>query len=276
MERTGTTGHKSMKRKLSIKTTVILLSTFLLCAGGISLAAWRIADNGGGGQPDQAAGEGGTYVSELENTTSPDDPQAALGDEGSQEGEPDYGAEVAAEGHSGEDFSYTSPDQRYVTETQRHQNFFRAVAEGKVTRMDVTSVDYQPVGDPNTSYVYFDFFTDTGRSSGTFVMKFEGGLWRIAAIKQLQGDLEGGTNYMVPASFEDTLAKEISDLQPFLTKVAEGRFAYMVVDNYYRPSDGEALLTGRVVGKSGRTVPAEMRLQRDYGLWHITYVTDPP
>ena len=265
-----------MKKKVSIQKVVILVLVFLLCAGGISLAAWKIADNGESEKSSQAAVEGGTYMSDLEITTSPDDPDAALGEDGSETGEPDYDAEVAAEGHSGEDFSYTSPDQRYVTETQRHQNFFRAVAEGRVTRMEVTSVDYQPVGDPNTSYVYFNFFTDTGRSSGTFVMKFESGMWRIAAINQLQGDLDGGTNYMVPGSFEDTLAKEISDLQPFLTKVAEGRFQYMTVENYSRPSECEVILTGRVVGKSGKWNPAEMRLRRDYGLWHITYITDPP
>lgn len=261
-----------MKKKVSIQKVVILVLVLLLCAGGVSLAAWKIADDGDGERSSQAAAEGSTYMSDLEITTSPDDPDAALGEEGSGEGEPDYGAEVAAEGHSGEDFSYTSPDQRYVTVTQRHQNFFKALAEGRVTRMEVTSVDYQPVGDPNTSYVYFNFFTDTGRSSGTFVMKFEGGMWRIAAINGLQGDLGGGTNYMVPASFEDDLAREFQELQPFLTKVAEGRFQYMAVDNYIRPSECEVILTGRVVGKSGRVEPSEMHLRRDYGLWHITNI----
>jgi hypothetical protein len=261
-----------MKKKVSIQKVVILVLVLLLCAGGVSLAAWKIADDGGDEKSSQEAAEGSTYMSDLEITTSSEDPDAALGEEGSEEGEPDYTPEVAAEGHSGEDFSYTSPDQRYVTVTQRHQNFFKAVAEGRVTRMEVTSVDYQPVGDPNTSYVYFVFFTDAGRSSGTFVMKFEGGMWRIAAINQLQGDLEGGTNYMVPASFEDDLAREFQELQPFLTKVAEGRFQYMTVDNYIRPSECEVILTGRVVGKSGRTEPSEMYLRKDYGLWHITNI----
>ena len=68
------------------------------------------------------------------------------------------------------------------------------------------------------------------------------------------------------------MAKEISDLQPFLTKVAEGRFQYMTVENCIRPSECEVILTGRVVGKSGRVEPSEMHLRRDYGLWHITNI----
>jgi hypothetical protein len=31
-----------------------------------------------------------------------------------------------------------------------------------------------------------------------------------------------------------------------------------------------------VVGKSGKAVPAEMRLRNDYGIWHLTYITNPP
>ncbi len=176
---------------------------------------------------------------------------------------------------SGEDFSYTSPDQRYVTETQRHQNFFKAVAEGKVQRLEVINVDYRPVDDPDTSYVYFTLTSNGGTSNATMVFKFEGGLWRIAAINQLQGILEGGTNYMVPASFEDDLAREIVELQPFLTKVAEGSVSYMTVDSANMPAENESILTGVVVGKSGKTVPAEMRLRKDYGIWHLTYITNP-
>ena len=81
---------------------------------------------------------------------------------------------------------------------------------------------------------------------------------------------------MVPESFEDQLGREIAELQPFLTKVAEGRFAYMEVYTVNHPSEGETVLTGVVVGKSGKAVPAEMRLRKDYGIWHLTYITDPP
>lgn len=260
-----------------MRKILVIVLVIAFFAGGTALAAWAVFGESGEEKTETLAG-GSSYKTELEETTSPDGDGAAAGDE-EESGETsaaDAGEGDAESQSTGEDFSYTSPDQRYVTETQRHQNFFKAVAEGKVKRLDCTSVDYQPVGDPNTSYVYFTMTSDSGRSNGTFVMKLEGGMWRIAAINQVGGDLEGGTNYMVPASFEDDLAREIAELQSFLTKVAEGRFAYMQVDNVIRPNESETILTGVVVGKSGRTVPAEMRLRKDYGLWHLTYVTDPP
>jgi hypothetical protein len=168
---------------------------------------------------------------------------------------------------------YTSPDQRYVSETQRHQNFFKAVGEGRVKRLDVTATDFQPVGDPNTSYVYFVLSTtDGGRSDGTFVMKYSGGMWRIGAVNQLTGSLQGGTNYDVPTTFEADLAREIEELQSFLTKVAEGRLDYMTVDSVSRPGEAETVLTGKVASTSGRVVPTELILHKDYELWHITNV----
>ncbi len=254
----------------------VILVVVILCAGGAALAAWRIVDDGGDEQAVSAGEVGTSFKSELEEAASaqeeaPDDGSSAGGDAGTS----DSGA-AAMDEYTGEDFSYTNPDQRYVTETQRHQNFFRAVAEGRVTRLEVTSADVRPVGDPNTSYIYFTLITDSGTSKGTFVMKFSGGMWRISAINQLTGDLGGGTNYIVPDSFEDTLACEIAELQPFLTKVAEGRFAYMEVYTFNQPSESETVLTGIVVGKSGVSVPSEMRLRKDYGIWHLTYITDPP
>jgi hypothetical protein len=258
-----------------MRKLVVILMVVLLCAGGVAIAAWRIVDDEGG-ETTAASGESGSFQSELEETTSDQEEVASGGDAAAADaGDPDFDS-YAADTQSGEDFSYTTPDQRYVTETQRHQNFFRAVAEGRVTRLEVTSTDLRPAGEPDTSYVYFTLTSDTGSSQGTFVMKFYGGMWRIAAINQLSGDLEGGTNYMVPASFEEDLGREIAELQPFLTKVAEGRFAYMEVHAVSRPNDSESVLTGVVVGKSGVTVPAEMRLRKDYGIWHLTYITDPP
>lgn len=81
---------------------------------------------------------------------------------------------------------------------------------------------------------------------------------------------------MVPSSFEDDLRREIEELQPFLAKVAEGRLESMSVDSVSRPGENETILYGQVVGKSGKTVPAEMHMRKDYGLWHITSVTNPP
>lgn len=267
-----------MRKAVWMRKTVVILLVAMMCVGGVSLAAWRIADNGGDKETASSSEEGASFQSELEETASAQEEFSDTGNSAPGEGGVDNmnNDSAMANNQTGEDFSYDSPDERYVTETQRHQNFFRAVAEGRVQRLEVTSTDFRPVGDPNTSYVYFTLSSDGGTSNGTFVMKYSGGMWRIAAINQLSGDLEGGTNYMVPESFEDDLASEIAELQPFLTKVAEGRFAYMEVYSHSQPNESESVLTGVVVGKSGVSVPAEMRLRKDYGIWHLTYITDPP
>lgn len=262
-----------------MKRAIIILVAVMLCAGGVVAAAWSVSGDGGGedaaASADSAAES--SFQHELAETVSPDG-AAASQEEALEEDEAvASGVEGAAsEGMTGEDFAYTSPDQRYVTETQRHQNFFRAVGEGRVLRMEVVSADVRPVGDPDTSYIKFVLTTsDGGSAGGTMVMKYDAGMWRIAAFSQLTGDLQGGTNYQVPRSFEDVLAREIAELQPFLTKIAEGRFAYMEVHGVSRPSENETVLTGVVAGKSGKVVPAEMRLRRDYGIWHLTYITNP-
>lgn len=250
-------------RKIAIIALICLFASTTL-----ALAAWKIVDlaqredtastrlegAGGGG------GGGGTSPSEVTEQGAAASGSAA-------------GDVAAAETPSGEDFSYEDPDQRYVTETQRHQNFFIAVAEGRVKRLDAVATDYQPVGDPNTSYVYFTLTTTDGaKHDGTMVLKREGGLWRIAAVRQLQGELGGGTDYVVPASFEADLEREIVELQEFLTKVAEGRLDYMIWDTIERPSDSETVLTGRVVGIGGRIENTQMTLRKDYNIWHLTNI----
>jgi len=260
-----------------LRKVLIIILVIMLCAGGAAIAAWKIVDDGGQEQVAAGSEQVDSYKSQLEDTAASQESGPDTADNAA-EGEVDSAdSEVeAVDYQTGEDFSYTTPDQRYVTETQRHQNFFRAVAEGRVTRLEVTSADVRPVGDPDSSYIYFTMTTAGGTSNGTFVMKFYNGMWRIAAINQLTGDLDGGTSYPVPASFEEDLGREIAELQPFLAKVAEGRFAYMEVHSVSRPNETESVLTGIVVGKSGKAVPAEMRLRKDYGIWHLTFITDPP
>jgi hypothetical protein len=264
-----------------LRKAIIIIVVVMLCAGGAAVAAWRIADDGGGdGKAAAISAEDTSFRSQLEEATLPDTETGAEvpeADQGEDTGAASGYDSAADDGMSGEDFTYTSPDERYVTETQRHQNFFKAVGEGRLVRLEVVSADVRPVGDPNTSYISFTLTTiDGGTGSGTFVMKFDAGKWRIAAISQLSGDLQGGTNYQVPSSFEDVLAQEIEDLQPFLTKIAEGSFAYMEVYAVDHPSENETVLTGVVAGRSGTSVPAEMHLRRDYAIWHLTYITDPP
>ena len=232
-------------------------------------------DDGGDENTALGGAEAASFKSELEEAASVEDAEAEGSASSADSAAAANPGTAAQDIITGEDFAYATPDQRYVTETQRHQNFFLAVAEGRGKRLEVMRTDLPPVGDPNTSYIYFTLITDTGTSTGTFVMKYSGGIWRIAAINQLLGDLDGGTNYMVPGSFEGTLRREVVDLQPFLAKVAEGRLAYMEVHTVNRPSESESILTGIVVGKSGVSVPAEMRLSKDYGIWHLTYITDP-
>ncbi|RJP33883.1 MAG: hypothetical protein C4536_03545 [Actinobacteria bacterium] len=257
---------------------ILILAVVLLLAGGAALAAWRIADSGAEEESQQTMVGNASFQSQLEEATSPDGGGSQAADDQAEDASSASQVDDAADDSlSGEDFSYTSPDERYVTETQRHQNFFKAVGEGRVVRLEVVSADVRPVGDPDTSYIGFTLTTlDGNTSSGTFVMKFDAGKWRIAAISQLEGDLQGGTNYQVPDSFEDVLAQEITELQPFLTKIAEGSFAYMQVYSSAFPSENETILSGVVVGKSGNSVPAEMHLRRDYGIWHLTYITNPP
>ncbi|MBC7229626.1 MAG: hypothetical protein H5T74_04435 [Actinobacteria bacterium] len=263
-----------------MKKVIIVVLVAVLCAGGVVVAAWRMTGDGAGEGAAASADEptGDSFQHRLAEVVSTEG-EAQGAEEPGEAGEAsasDLGG-AASEGMTGEDFAYTTPDQRYVTETQRHQNFFRAVAEGRVLRLEVVSADVRPVGDPNTSYIKFVCtISDGGSASGTMVMKYDAGMWRIAAISQLTGDLQGGTNYQVSRSFEDVLAREIAELQPFLARIAEGRFAYMEVHGVSRPSENETVLTGVVAGKSGKTVPAEMRLRRDYGIWHLTYITNPP
>jgi hypothetical protein len=99
-----------------------------------------------------------------------------------------------------------------------------------------------------------------------------GGVWRLAAIGLLPGERGGGTDYVVPTSFEDDLARELSELQEFLGKVAQGRLDYMVVDNVSRPTDTLTILTGRVVGIGGRVENTRMTLRKDYNVWHLTSI----
>jgi hypothetical protein len=251
-----------------VRRVIIIALIAVLASSTLALATWKIVDlvqGEDGGSPALEAS------SALEG-------EAAEGAEAL--GEDVQGEDVAAAAEvdaaalpSGEDTSYDDPDQRYVSETQRHQNFFVALAEGRVKRLDAIATDYQPATNPDTSYMYFTLTTTDGaKHDGTMVLTRSGGLWRIAAIRQLTGELGGGTNFVVPAWFEDDLAREITELQEFLTKVAEGRLDYMIVDNVNRASDTMTILSGRVVGIGGRIEDATMTLEKDYDIWHLTEV----
>ncbi|MGQ9757956.1 MAG: hypothetical protein ACUVRX_07320 [Actinomycetota bacterium] len=250
-----------------MRKTVIIVIIAVLASSTLVLAAWKVADLLGG----KVSGEktGASAASGEENVAEGE----AAGPAGEEAEAAEVGEVEAAGFPSGESFSQDNPTQRYVTETQRHQNFFIALAEGLIKRLDAIATDYQPPGNPNSSYLYFTVTTNDGKKhSGTMVLKFEGGLWRIAAIRQLTGELGGGTSYVVPASFEDDLKRELVELQEFLTKVAQGRLDYMVVDSVSRPSDTETILTGRVVGIGGRIENARMTLRKDYNIWHLTNI----
>jgi hypothetical protein len=251
-----------------VRKLIILAAIILFASATVALASWGVSELIKDDSGVEVAGEvvsaqeGGETDADAD-ANAPDGEDEAVAGEVSDAGVP----------MTGETLQYSSPDYRMVTETQRHQNFFVALAEGQVKRLDVTATDFQPVGDPNTSYVYFTItITDGSRADGMFVMKFEGGLWRIGAVRQLMGDLGGGTNYMVPATFEDDLARELTELQEFLTKVAEGRLASLTVDSVVRSGECETILLGTVVSKGGKIFPAEMTLRKDYGLWHITNI----
>ena len=250
-----------------VRKLIILAAIILFASATVALASWGVSELLKDDSDVEVAGEviSAEEGGEADGETSADSSEG--GDEATAAGDVDD----AGVPLTGEALQYSSPEYRMVTETQRHQNFFVALAEGQVKRLDVTATDFQPVGDPNSSYVYFTIATTDGnRSDGMFVMKFEGGLWRIGAVRQLAGTLGGGTNFMVPATFEDDLARELTELQEFLTKVAEGRLASLTVDNVVRNGECETIILGTVVSKGGKVFPAEMTLRKDYGLWHIT------
>lgn len=253
---------------MGMRKPLLLALAAILASAALALATWKVVDlvTGNREGPPQ-----GAAVTGEEGETA-----TAVGEEAAEAtGTGEMGsAEAGAAGlPSGESFSQQTPEQRYVTETQRHQNFFIALAEGRIKRLDALATDYQPPGDPNSSYLYFTVTTTDGaKHDGTMVLKYEGGKWRIAAIRQLSGELGGGTDYVVPASFEEDLARELNELQEFLTKVAQGRLDYMVVDSVSRPSDTETVLTGRVVGIGGRIENARMTLRKDYNIWHLTNI----
>ncbi|MBC7229610.1 MAG: hypothetical protein H5T74_04355 [Actinobacteria bacterium] len=250
-----------MRRVLVIALIAVFASTAL------ALAAWKVADMVRGEERGSPPGGESSAVGAEAPESGPQD-GAAVSVEGSKEA----GAEAAGL-PGGEDSSYDDPDQRYVTETQRHQNFFIALAEGRIKRLDAVATDVAPGGDANTSYLYFTVTTTDGsKHDGTMVLKKSGGIWRIAAIRQLGGSLGGGTNYVVPAAFEDDLAREINELQEFLSKVAEGRLDYMIVDTVDRVSDTETVLNGKVVGVGGRIESTRMTLHKDFELWHLTSI----
>lgn len=250
-----------------MRKIIIIVLIAVFASTTLALAAWKIADMVRGKESGSPPG-GDSSAVEAGSAEAPS------GDGSTTTAESAGGAEAeVASLPSGEDVSYEDPDQRYVTETQRHQNFFVALAEGQIKRLDAVATDVAPGGDANTSYLYFTVTTTDGaKHDGTMVLKKSGGMWRIAAIRQLGGALGGGTNYVVPAKFEDDLAREINELQEFLTKVAEGRLDYMIVDTVDKVSDTETVLTGKVVGVGGRIEKTRMTLRKDYNLWHLTSI----
>ncbi len=251
---------------------LILSAIIVLACSAVGLASWGITSliKGGGKAP---AGKAATSTSARVTAEAPTAAQTAehQGRETTAAAEGGEARQAAAT-PTGETFSYENIDQRYVTETQRHQNFLKALGEGRVRRLDMTATDFQPAGDPDSSYVYVIISTtDNNRYDGTIVMRYTAGMWRIGAVR-LSGALAGGTNYNVPSSFEADLERALDEQQPFLTKVAEGRLGYMSIDSVNRVSEGETVLTGEVASKAGSTFPATMTLKKDFCIWHITSV----
>lgn len=256
---------------MHMRRAVIIALVAVFASASLALATWKVVDLVKGGE-GAATGSGEGALGGSETSAPPGGNE--IGGEAQAATDGVEAADYQASGlPSGEDFSQDTPTQRYVTETQRHQNFFIALAEGRVKRLDAIATDYQPAGDANSSYLYFTLTTTDGKKhDGTMVLKYEGGLWRIAAVRELTGELGGGTEYVVPSSFEADLARELTELQEFLTKVAQGRLDYMVVDNVSRPTDTLTILTGRVAGIGGRVEYTRMTLRKDYNIWHLTNI----
>lgn len=251
-----------------MRKSLILVLIILLASSAVALASWQVASWIRSDSDEQAPG----VTASTEVITGLSAPAAAQvaehqGRVGAAGGR--AAADPGAE-RTGESDQYDSPDQRYVTETQRHQNFFKALAEGRVRGIEVITTDFQPAGDPDSSYLYVIVaLSSSDRCDGTIVMKYSGGLWRIGAVR-LTGALAGGTSYNVPSSFEADLSRELNEQQEFLTKMAEGRLASIRISSVSREGEAEVVLQGEAASRGGSTFPAEMRLRKDYDLWHLT------
>lgn len=254
-------------RKILILTVIIVVA----CTA-IALAGWQVASWVRGDKDTRAPGRPASAGVKGQGADGASAQQAAEGQDEQVKGSGGDTGEAGAT-KSGESAQYDNPDQRYVTETQRHQNFFKGLAEGSITRLDVTTTDFQPAGDPNSSYVYVILSTTDGKKvDGRIVMKYGDGVWRIAAVR-LTGSLSGGTGFNVPDSFEADLSRLLVEQQDFLKKVAEGRLAFMSIDSVKQAGANEVILTGEVGSKGGNTFPSEMRLRKDYELWHLTNIS---
>lgn len=250
-----------------MRKIIVLAVIIVLASATIALASWQVADWIKGDK----GGSGGEKASVSVAEAGSDGPAGIQADEQADGEVADLTGKAG-----GDEASYEAadvdPDMRYVTETQRHQNFLAALAEGRIKRLDAVGTDVQPAGDNNSSFVYVIITTTDGaKTDGTFVLKYSGGMWRLGAIR-LAGSLAGGVNITAPSTFEEDLAREMEQLQDFWKKVAEGRLKYMYYHTVNQISDTEVQLIGEVAGKGGGVYPAEMDLRKDYGLWHITNI----
>lgn len=261
------------------KKILVLAAIIVVACAAVALASWGAVelikgdDTRQAGNAANAENTGAARILEDDTTSNSGSNEATSeGKDGATSEGKDGATSSDRKISSGEDAQYDNPNEMYITETQRHQNFFKALGEGTVKRLDVTSTDFQPAGDPNSSYLNTIItLADAGKSDGTFTMKYADGLWRIATVK-LSGALAGGTDKKVPTSFGDQLAAEILQNQHFLRKTAEGRLSYLRVDNTQHIGESETVLTGEVGSVGGNTWPTELRMRKDYGLWHMTEI----
>jgi hypothetical protein len=189
--------------------------------------------------------------------------------------EEDIPGEVKAEIADGMYGSQSIQQQSLTSLLKKNQNFFEALAEGKIKLLRVNATFFEPFGWKNISLVYMTVIDNKGNhSNGYMVLWCISGKWRIAFVSQFPSWLGGGKQYQIPSVFEQDLIAEQDKLQTFLSKVAYGRLDYMMVDKVEKPSSKKTILKGRTLSVAGTKFNTKMTLEKTYGLWHITHIEE--
>jgi hypothetical protein len=232
---------------------------------GSSQDSTMSAGSGSGSGSGQAPGS----VSSLQGS--------AAGGEAGGEGmtESEIPAEVKAMVAGGIYGSQSMYNTSLTSLLMKNQNFFVALADGKIKELKVNATFFEPFGWPDVSVLFITVTDNKGnKSTGFMVLWCVGGQWRIAGVSQFPFWLGGGVQYQIPSVFEQDLVAEQDKLQQFLEKVAHGRLDYMMVDAVEKPSSKKTILKGRTVSVAGTVKNTKMTLEKSYGLWHITHIEE--
>ncbi len=252
---------------MQVKKIMIMAVIIILATGVVAVASWQVASRVGG------SSDAGASLDSSEAVLSA---KEAAGEE---QGEESGLEAISTGGNSGDNDGIpggtdpvdgSDPGMVYVQETQRHQNFLKGLAGGEIKSMNVASTDFQPANNTSTLNVVFRT-SDNRLWDGTITMSLSGGKWRIGDVGVSGGPLAGGTNEGASDAFKQGYENAINNNQDFLRATAEGRLSTLTVDSI-QDVGGERVLNGKVVGKTGGTFNAQIKMKLDGSLWYITSI----